>query len=94
MELTPYRYRNSATEWKSDLHTADEENRTEPLIITANNPSCCRELSPWMVAITKRILHECSCIIEFIKLVEKKIGGLSSILSLFGNKFIFNNTEA
>ena len=36
-----------------------------------------------------RVLHECSCFIEFIKRVGKrdKMRGLSSIVSLFRNKF-------
>ena len=44
-----------------------------------------------------RILHECSCFIEFIKRVGErdKMRGLSSILSLFRTEFDkFNNTKA
>ena len=48
-------------------------------------------LTLFVVAATiYRILHECSCFIEFIKRV-----GLPSILSLFHNKFNkFNDTGA
>ena len=45
----------------------------------------------------KRILHECSCFIEFIKRVGKSdwMRGLPSILSLFRNEFNkLNNTGA
>ena len=45
----------------------------------------------------KRILDECSCIIDFIKRVGKsdQMRGLPSILSLFRNEFNkFNNTGA
>ena len=47
--------------------------------------------------VSQRILHECSCIIEFIKRAGEKIRckALSSILSVFPNKFNkFNNTGA
>ena len=42
-----------------------------------------------------RILHECSCFIEFIKQVDEEIRCEARILSLFRNKFTkFNNTGA
>ena len=46
---------------------------------------------------TKRILHECSCFIEFFNELRKsdKMRGLPSILSFFCNEFNkLNNTRA
>lgn len=51
--------------------------------------------SPWKSYIYIRILHECLCIIEFIKQVGKRIGceAVPSILSLIPNELNkFNDT--